>query len=31
LGLVEQTDHGIALVSLDWDHSALSKTINLAR
>jgi hypothetical protein len=31
LGLVEQTDHGIALVSLDWDHSALSRTLDPAR
>jgi hypothetical protein len=27
LGLVEDTGSGVALVSLDWDHSALSKTL----
>jgi hypothetical protein len=27
LGLVQDTGSGIALVSLDWDHSALSKTL----
>lgn len=31
LGLVADTGHGIALLSLDWDHSALSRTLRVAK